>query len=167
MMVAVLISFLVCMIAGIVSGFRLPLGVYFIMLPCEEVSMVGMCCSFRFYTILRELLGCGRNGERIMLIGAGEAGKVLLREIESSGRVTGKVCCFVDDNPIKRGKLGTCKNRGRPGSHLGCRAGISHHSDYLRYPNGRLAGEKGNPGYLQNDGLSAAYPTWPIPTHQR
>lgn len=29
---------------------------------------------------------------------------MLLREIGSSGRVAGKVCCIVDDNPVKKGK---------------------------------------------------------------
>lgn len=101
----VLASFLLGMAAGILSGHRLPMGVYFIMLLCEEASMVGMRGFFRFYAVLRRLLESGRTGtERIMLIGAGKAGWMLLREIASSGRVAGKVCCIVDDNPVKKGK---------------------------------------------------------------
>lgn len=101
----VLGSFLLNMLASMASGHRLPLGVYFIMLLCEEASMVGMRCFFRFYTILKRLLNHGSTEtERIMIIGAGEAGRMLLREIDTSDRVAGKVCCFVDDNPAKAGK---------------------------------------------------------------
>lgn len=102
---AVLAAFLFCMTASILAGARLPLGVYFIMLLCQEISMVGMRCFFRFYAVLRWLLVRNRRTrERIMLIGAGAAGRMLLREIDSSGQVAGKVCCIVDDNPEKRGK---------------------------------------------------------------
>lgn len=105
MSTVVVLAFLIGMGISMVNGHRLPRGVYFIMLLCEEISMVGMRCFFRFCTMLRGILNrCGTETERIMLIGAGEAGKMLLREIESSGRVTGRVCCIVDDNPIKKGK---------------------------------------------------------------
>ena len=102
---AVLAAFFFSMAAGILAGARLPLGVYFIMLLCQEISMVGMRCFFRFYAVLRWLM-TRNNGvqERIMLIGAGAAGRMLLREIDSSSQVAGKVCCIVDDNPEKAGK---------------------------------------------------------------
>ena len=101
----VLGAFLFNMAVSMVSGCRLPLGVYFIMLLCEVVSMVGMRCFFRFQAMLRGLLNRGEEKmERIMIIGAGEAGRMLLREIDTSGRVTGRVCCFVDDNAHKMGK---------------------------------------------------------------
>ena len=77
---AVLAAFFFSMAAGILAGARLPLGVYFIMLLCQEISMVGMRCFFRFYAVLRWLM-TRNNGvqERIMLIGAGAAGRMLLR----------------------------------------------------------------------------------------
>lgn len=101
---AVFGAFLLSMAVSIIGNHRLPMGVYFIMLLCEEISMVGMRCFFRFYAIVGKLLNRGTSGERIMLIGAGEAGRMLLREIDSSRRVAGKVCCIVDDNPVKKGK---------------------------------------------------------------
>lgn len=101
----VLGAFLFNMVVSIISGYRLPFGVYFIMLLCEVASMVGMRCFFRFQVMLRNLLNRDEEKmERIMIIGAGEAGRMLLREIDTSGRVTGRVCCFVDDNAHKMGK---------------------------------------------------------------
>ena len=42
-------------------------------------------------------------GEVIMVIGAGEAGRLLVRELNSSDKVNAKVACIIDDNPNKRG----------------------------------------------------------------
>lgn len=39
----------------------------------------------------------------VMIIGAGEAGNVLLREIKRSSNLPMKVVCFIDDDPLKQG----------------------------------------------------------------
>ena len=39
-----------------------------------------------------------------MLVGAGEAGRILLQEIHSSVKIMGRVCCLIDDNAAKWGK---------------------------------------------------------------
>ena len=39
-----------------------------------------------------------------MIIGAGEAGQMILRDIKTSKEVNKKVCCFIDDNPNKWGR---------------------------------------------------------------
>ena len=45
------------------------------------------------------------KGERVMVIGAGEAGRSLVSEIENSRyTIESQVVCVIDDNPIKRGK---------------------------------------------------------------
>lgn len=47
----------------------------------------------------------GKNKpDRIMLIGAGAAGQMVIREMQSSKRVNSQVCCVIDDNPSKRGR---------------------------------------------------------------
>ncbi len=48
--------------------------------------------------------------ESIMIIGAGLAGRMLLREYTESDKITGKVACFIDDNPEKAG----CRLDGVP-----------------------------------------------------
>lgn len=45
------------------------------------------------------------DGERIMIIGAGQAGLTLVRELKSSNHFNSKVCCAIDDNPNKKGRL--------------------------------------------------------------
>mgnify|MGYP003300013197 FL=1 len=45
-----------------------------------------------------------RQLKRVMIVGAGEAGMALLREIQNSEQLNYKVCCFVDRDKNKQGK---------------------------------------------------------------
>ena len=47
-----------------------------------------------------------KSEDRIMLVGAGAAGQVLLKELQESDKISRptKVCCIVDDNPYKWGR---------------------------------------------------------------
>ena len=65
---------------------------------------VSMRCALRVYTALRHSHGSAEKMERIMLIGAGDAARMLLHEIQNSGKIRGKVCCLIDDNSNKWGK---------------------------------------------------------------
>lgn len=42
--------------------------------------------------------------ERVMIIGAGSAGKTLISEMVMSSHLDVKICCIIDDNPIKKGR---------------------------------------------------------------
>ena len=65
---------------------------------------VCMRCALRVYTALRQSAKQTSKMERIMLIGAGDAGRMLLHEIQTSNKIRGKVCCLIDDNSNKWGK---------------------------------------------------------------
>ena len=52
---------------------------------------------------LRYISGTGSN-KSIMIIGAGEAGRIIAKEFENSNFSTGRVACAIDDNPIKKNK---------------------------------------------------------------
>ncbi len=58
------------------------------------------------YRLFRRLSGRWNRGpqRRTMLIGAGEAGAVVLREFGNSYRSQNRVVCIIDDNPAKIGK---------------------------------------------------------------
>lgn len=45
-----------------------------------------------------------RTGKKVMIVGAGEAGTALIREIQMSDRLNYQICCAVDDDTQKRGK---------------------------------------------------------------
>ena len=73
----------------------------------------GICTTLiRFsYRLLRQLsvfLSHMRNHQtqkNVMLIGAGEAGRMLISEFQMSDYISGRIVCCIDDNPIKRGKI--------------------------------------------------------------
>ena len=79
------------------------------------LGMVFSCiCTIliRFsYRFLRQVaIFFGHNKGRaprknIMLIGAGEAGRMLVSEFQISNYISGRIVCCIDDNPVKRGKL--------------------------------------------------------------
>ncbi|MCB7305220.1 polysaccharide biosynthesis protein [Bariatricus massiliensis] len=62
--------------------------------------------SYRGLRIIRK--EWGRTGQRAayntMVIGAGEAGSIIINELKTSGRLSSRVVCVIDDNPSKKGK---------------------------------------------------------------
>ena len=105
MILSVALAFLLSYAAARELGVRPPTSVAFIDLFLLLFAQVGMRCFLRFYSIvMREFHLRSSAVERIMMIGAGEAGRMLINEIQASGRVSGKVCCVIDDNAAKWGK---------------------------------------------------------------
>ena len=104
MILSVLLAFGVTEAAKWILHVRLPISVVFISLMCQLFTLVGMRCGIRFLVAFRQALNRTAGKERIMLVGAGEAGKMLLQELHTRHQKEGKVCCVIDDNPIKKGK---------------------------------------------------------------
>ena len=105
MILTVVLAFVTSYVIGRAVGLRLPNSVAFIDLLCLVITQVGMRCALRFYRVFSLAVDKRKdNGERIMIIGGGSAGRLLLNEIQSSHKVVGKVCCVIDDNTSKWGK---------------------------------------------------------------
>ena len=71
----------------------------------------GLRFSYRLLRFLSHqdpvLAAQGKKGqERVMIIGAGAAGQMLIKEMQESDKINGRVrvCCVIDDNPYKHGK---------------------------------------------------------------
>ena len=90
-----------------IGGLKLPRSVYVM----GVILNFGMTCVIRFgYRFLRTLRrqvfpGHGAQTKRIMVIGGGEAGQMIIKELHGSEKTTGRVCCVIDDNPSKRGRV--------------------------------------------------------------
>ena len=67
---------------------------------------MGMRVSFR---VLRNWITgwTSSNENRFMIIGAGAAGQMLIRELQNSDQFSAdsRVCCVIDDNPNKKGRM--------------------------------------------------------------
>ena len=100
---------LVCYLVGILGmSLRMPRSYYCIGVVLSFCMTTGIRFSYR---LVRSFLDMRRQDEpeerqnRIMIIGAGAAGQVLIKELVNSRKLHTKVCCVIDDNPNKKGRL--------------------------------------------------------------
>ncbi len=84
----------------------LPRSVYFIGFVMSMFSTCAVRFSYRLVMALRDFIdGLSRRGEgHVMIIGAGEAGRMILREYHSPNAPRGRVVCLIDDNEAKLGR---------------------------------------------------------------
>ena len=95
---AVLITLLFC---------RMPISYYAIGAVIQIVLITAVRFAFRFVS-----LEWGKNAKqtqmvmasRVMLIGAGQAGQMILRDMQNSPSIKECVCCIIDDDKEKQGR---------------------------------------------------------------
>ena len=75
--------------------------VLYAMLLCVSTMVVRF--SYRFIRRMRARVGTGGR-ERTMLIGAGQAGALMLRGFKNSSFSRNQVVCIIDDDPSKKGR---------------------------------------------------------------
>ena len=85
---------------------RMPISYYVFGIIIQFVLIVGIRFSYRFILLerSRQKKEEASHLNHIMIIGAGQAGQVILREIEHAKEPKAKVCCIIDDNPNKWGR---------------------------------------------------------------
>lgn len=89
--------------------YRLPYGFYFIEFFLLVILSIFIRFIYRFYKHFereRHRLIRHANKEILtMLIGAGEAGRIIIRELKISEKLHNEIVCIIDDDPYKRGKM--------------------------------------------------------------
>ena len=90
-------------IVGITVFFaRMPISYYVMGLLLQVILLTGIRFAYRFALLLRSWKHKQNESlHRVMLIGAGEAGQLILRDLMKSNESRDKVCCIIDDNPNK------------------------------------------------------------------
>ena len=88
---AVLITFLFC---------RMPISYYFIGFILQFISVLGIRFAYRFVLLFRSQKRTNCKS-RVMLIGAGNAGQMILKDIQIAKESNDKVVCIIDDNKNK------------------------------------------------------------------
>ena len=90
----------------LVMDLSMPRSFYFIGYIVSFCLTIGVRFSYRLLRVyLERVRSIGSPKERVMIIGGGSAGQILIREFLNSHWLNTKVCCVVDDNPYKKGKL--------------------------------------------------------------
>ena len=83
----------------LIAGYRMGIRLYFWLGPKDRLS------SFRFLTLFRLKKG-GRNGaKKLLILGAGDCGEKIFREIQDNASLRYDVVGFLDDDLTKIGKL--------------------------------------------------------------
>ena len=100
-------SFITCIIhiVGITVFFkRMPISYYLFGAVIQFVLILGVRFSYRFILLergKREAYLKKADAKKVMIIGAGSAGQMILREIMHSSEADDRVVCIIDDNPNK------------------------------------------------------------------
>ena len=87
---------------------RMPISYYVIGTVLQFLLLTFVRFSYRFVSMERrknERLSLALMTSRVMLIGAGSAGQMILRDLQNSKDATEYVCCIIDDDKKKQGRL--------------------------------------------------------------
>ena len=108
----IVMSYGVLLVIGAVSvaalHIEMPWAYYAIGYILSFMCTVGLRFSYRIVRQILNELADGRpksQKDRIMIIGAGEAGRILIHEYARSSYLNGDVICLIDDNPAKRNRI--------------------------------------------------------------
>ncbi|MDD7305124.1 MAG: nucleoside-diphosphate sugar epimerase/dehydratase [Peptoniphilaceae bacterium] len=83
---------------------RMPVSYYVIGALLQLIAITGIRFSYRFVTLLRDTKEIKTKSEsNVMIIGAGQAGQVIIRELIHSDKLSSKPVCIIDDNKDKWG----------------------------------------------------------------
>ena len=85
---------------------RMPVSYYVFGIVMQFTLVMGIRFAYRFVLLVRGRIASEdeKKGKRVMLIGAGAAGGMILRDIKQAKETSEKVCCIIDDNPNKWGR---------------------------------------------------------------
>ena len=79
---------------------RMPFSYYFLGPIFQFIFVLGIRFSYRFMLLVRTRNKAERK-KNVMLIGAGNAGNAIIRDVKASGRAEDRIVCIIDDNPNK------------------------------------------------------------------
>ena len=86
---------------------RMPLSYYVFGIMIQFALTLGVRFSYRFVLLERSRQRKSEEiakAKRVLLIGAGKAGQMILRDIKTAKELKDIVCCIIDDNPNKWGR---------------------------------------------------------------
>ncbi len=82
---------------------RMPITYYCIGIAVQFVLTMGVRFSYRILLSFKRPENSG-SIRRVMVIGAGAAGQMIVRDLNNTHRESEKVCCIIDDNKNKWGR---------------------------------------------------------------
>lgn len=83
---------------------RMPVSYYLMGTMIQFLAMVSVRFSYRLYILLSTQGRTDNEKGRVMVIGAGNAGQSIIRDIKRSKEISDRVYCVIDDDPNKWGR---------------------------------------------------------------
>ncbi len=82
---------------------KFPISYYIIGALLQFFAVLGIRFSYRFYLLLRSraVTPAKTDKKKVMVIGAGSSGQMIIRDIQSAKEIEDEVVCIIDDNPNK------------------------------------------------------------------
>ncbi len=101
---ACIVSSMLQLVGMYMMGYHLPRSYYILYLLILLPLMMAGRFSYRLLRILKQRVYTDRLEKPIitMVIGAGDAGTLIIKELQSSYHLSNKVVCIIDDNPQKK-----------------------------------------------------------------
>lgn len=93
---------------GFFMRLRMPTSYYIMGYIISFCMTTGIRFSYRllrFYVNRQDNSRPAAGRDRVMIIGAGRAGQTLIKKMLSSSKMNVQVCCIIDDNPNKKGRV--------------------------------------------------------------
>lgn len=111
-LVRIMLSYAVLLAVGLVfravQPWFMPRSYYCIGFFLSFVCTAGIRFSYRLLRLVRNHLNGALQKDKlknVMIIGAGEAGRQLVREFAINSHLRCRVVCLIDDNPAKKGRI--------------------------------------------------------------
>lgn len=101
LLIATVITLAINIIGTSIILGRMPISYYVFGICLQFIMTLGVRFGYRFITLLRERSVASDLQARVMIIGAGAAGQMLVRDLKTSEKFSEKAVCFIDDNPNK------------------------------------------------------------------
>ena len=89
------------------TGLHMPRSYYVMGFILSFCATTGIRYSYRLirFVLRNAEVQADKTVERIMVIGGGACGQMIIKELQNTSRLHSRVCCVIDDNPNKRGRL--------------------------------------------------------------
>lgn len=115
MIMATAITFVINIAGTWLTVGRMPVSYYIIGIIFQFILTMGVRLSYRFVLLLRRRNPDSGSRCRVMIVGAGSSGQMLLRDMRISKSTAEDAVCFIDDNPNKWNRYidGVCVVGGR------------------------------------------------------
>lgn len=103
---AVIISGILNVVGMKVFNYPIPRSYSVLYILLLLFMMIGIRFCYRFLRFVKGecIIKSQKDGANVMVIGAGDAGAAIVKELRLHRQLKRKVCCMIDDDPAKQGK---------------------------------------------------------------